>query len=198
MSSTWTVSLGLPDRLRPQAAWLYWQAFGPKLGVILGPDARALAFLESVIRADHVLIATAQDGGLVGLAGFKSPEGSFAMGDPAALRQVYGPWGSFWRARLLAWLSSEVDNANFLIDGICVSPKARGQGIGTALVNGLCAQAEGRGYPAVRLDVIATNTGAQRLYRRMGFAQTGVHDIGLLRFVFGFARSVSMVRSLKA
>ena len=39
---------------RPQ---LYWQAFGGKLGRVLGPDARALAFLERVIREDHVIVA---------------------------------------------------------------------------------------------------------------------------------------------
>ncbi|MEI6800864.1 MAG: GNAT family N-acetyltransferase [Pseudomonadota bacterium] len=196
MSGAWTVSLGLPLGLRPQAARLYWDAFGPKLGIVLGPNTRALAFLQSVICADHALIVTDRTGALLGLAGFKTPQGSFAMGNPAALRQFYGPWGAFWRIRLLGWLSSEVDNDNFLIDGICVASTAQGQGIGTALIDGLCAQALTRGYRAVRLDVIDTNSGAQRLYRRMGFVQTAVHDIGLLRFAFGFARSVTMVRRL--
>jgi ribosomal protein S18 acetylase RimI-like enzyme len=163
---------------------------------VLGPNRRALAFLENVIRADHVLIATAQDGSLLGLAGFKTPKGSFAMGNPQALRQFYGPWGGLWRKVLLGLLSSEVDNDNFLIDGICVAPQARGQGIGTALLHALCDQAQARGYSGVRLDVIATNTRAQRLYRREGFVQTQQHDIGLLRFVFGFASSVTMVRQL--
>jgi ribosomal protein S18 acetylase RimI-like enzyme len=97
---------------------------------------------------------------------------------------------------LLGLLSSEVDNDNFLIDGICVAPQARGQGIGTALLHALCDQAQARGYSGVRLDVIATNTPAQRLYRREGFVQTQQHDIGLLRFVFGFASSITMVRRL--
>ena len=126
MTGAWTLSHGLPNSLRPDAAQLYWHAFGPKLGRVLGPDRRALAFLENVIRADHVLIATAQDGSLLGLAGFKTPKGSFAMGNPQALRQFYGPWGGLWRKVLLGLLSSEVDNDNFLIDGICVAPQARG------------------------------------------------------------------------
>ena len=196
MTGAWTLSHGLPNSLRPDAAQLYWHAFGPKLGRVLGPDRRALAFLENVIRADHVLIATAQDGSLLGLAGFKTPKGSFAMGNPQALRQFYGPWGGLWRNLLLGLLSSEVDNDNFLIDGICVAPQARGQGIGTALLHALCDQAQARGYSGVRLDVIAANTRAQRLYRREGFVQTQQHDIGLLRFVFGFASSITMVRHL--
>ena len=57
MSETGKVSLhcGLPETLRPQAARLYWQAFGGKLGLVLGPEARALRFLERVIRGDHVI-----------------------------------------------------------------------------------------------------------------------------------------------
>lgn len=196
MTGDWSLSLGLPKTLRHDAARLYWQAFGPKLGMVLGPERRALAFLESVIRADHVLIVTSKDGQLLGLAGFKTPKGSFAMGNPAALRQFYGPWGGFWRKHLLGLLSSEVDNDNFLIDGICVAPQARGQGIGTALLSGLNDQGQARGYPAVRLDVVATNTRAQRLYRREGFVQTGHHDIGLLRYIFRFTRSITMLRRL--
>ena len=196
MTGDWTVSVGLPLGLRPTAAQLYWHAFGSKLGVVLGPELRALAFLDCVMRADHVVIATAKDGSLLGLAGFKTPEGSFAMGNRAAFRQFYGPWGGFWRKYLLGLLSNEVDNVNFLIDGICVAPHARGQGIGTALLHALYDQAKARGYGAVRLDVIATNTRAQKLYRREGFAQTQLHDIGLLRFIFGFSRSITMVRGV--
>lgn len=191
-----TLCLGLPPHLRHDAARLYWQAFGPKLGLVLGPERRALAFLQTVIRADHVVIATTREGQLVGLAGFKSPEGSFAMGNTHDMRKFYGIWGGLWRRSLLGLLSSEVDNENFLIDGICVAPSARGQGIGSALLKALCEQAEQRGYPALRLDVIATNTRAQGLYRRLGFVQTAHHDIGLLRFVFRFARSITMVKRL--
>ena len=196
MTGDWSVSLGLPKSLRRDAAQLYWQAFGPKLGIVLGPEHRALAFLEGVIRADHVLIVTGEDGSLLGLAGFKSPNGSFAMGNPTALRAFYGPWGGLWRKHLLGLLSSEVDNDNFLIDGVCVAPHARGKGIGTALLHGLYDQAQARGYPALRLDVVATNTRAQSLYRREGFIQTQHHDIGPLRYVFGFERSITMVRRL--
>ena len=103
---------------------------------------------------------------------------------------------TFWRAGLLGLLSNEVDTQNFLIDGICVDQKARGQGIGTALVKSLCDQARARGYSAVRLDVISTNTRAQSRYLRLGFVQTRQHDIGLLRFVFRFARSITMVKRL--
>lgn len=70
---------GIPAHLIPQAAALYWQAFGSKLGRVMGPEARAHQFLERVIRPDHAVVMLDQ-GQLVGLAGFKSPKGSFAGG----------------------------------------------------------------------------------------------------------------------
>ena len=43
-----TLQFGLPDRLRADAARLYWQAFGSKLGAVMGPEPRALRFLMRV------------------------------------------------------------------------------------------------------------------------------------------------------
>jgi RimJ/RimL family protein N-acetyltransferase len=48
----------------------------------------------------------------------------------------------------------------------------------------------------VRLDVIDTNRRARALYERLGFAVEKTDDIGLLRFVFGFRRSHTMVKPL--
>ncbi len=191
-----TLTLGLPDHLRHDAARLYWQAFGGKLGFVMGPEPRAVAFLAQVIRADHVIIALAHDGGLLGLAGFKSRQGSFAAGDAAAMRSAYGLVGGYWRSKLLGMLSNEVDNVNFLLDGICVASPARGMGLGSALLDAICVEAARRGYPAVRLDVIDANWRAQNLYRRLGFVETRRQSIGLLRYVFGFASTITMVRRL--
>lgn len=191
-----TVQRGLPQDQRGAAAVLYWQAFGGKLGQVLGPDARALAFLERVIRADHAIVAL-QDGRIVGLAGFKTPYGAFAGGSMADLRLVYGPLGSLWRAALLRLLGRDVDNARFLMDGICVAREARGQGIGSLLVEAICDEARNRGYAEVRLDVVDTNWRARALYERLGFRQGGVEHIGPLRHVFGFQSATMMVRRVR-
>lgn len=189
-----TIRRGLPFDLRPQAARLYWQAFGGKLGSVLGPEDRALAYVTRVIRADHVFIALDDRGDLLGLAGFKTPQGSFAGGTPADLRAVYGHFGGWWRAALFGWLGREVDNDRFLVDGICVSREARGRGIGSALLDALCAEGAARGYHSVRLDVIDTNWRARALYERQGFTPLATRPIGLLRHVFGFAAATTMVR----
>lgn len=193
-----TVFSGLHPHLRPQAARLYWEAFGGKLGRVLGPDERAIAFFERVIRTDHCLAALDETGALVGLAGFKTPSGSFAGGGWSDLTAIYGPFGGRWRGCLLWCLNREVDNDRFLVDGICVARSQRGRGIGTLLLAALYDEAARRGYRSIRLDVIEGNWRARALYERQGFLATRTERMGLLRHLFGFAASTTMVRPLTA
>lgn len=189
------LQLGLPPALRPQAAHLYWQAFGSKLGRVMGPEPRALAYLTRIIREDHVIVALDGDR-LLGLAGFRTPQGSFAVGEPSDLTAIYGLWGGIWRGELMRHLSNEVDNENFLLDGLCVRDTNRGQGLGRALMAAVAAEARLRGYPGVRLDVVQENTRARALYQRLGYVETKRQSIGWLRPFFGFAAAVTMVRKL--
>lgn len=191
-----TLHKGLPAKLRRDGARLYWEAFGPKLGRVLGPDIRAQTFLERVIEADQCIVALGDDGSLLGLAGFKTSGGSFAGGTLADLRAVYGGWGAFWRGTLLSALDREVVTDVFLMDGICVAAPARGQGIGAALLSALYDEAAARGYQSIRLDVVDSNSRARALYDREGFVPTRTTRVGLLKHVFGFASSTTMVRSL--
>lgn len=193
---TFTLQIGLPDHLRKDAARLYWLAFGGKLGRVLGPDHKALALLDMVMRNDHVIVALSADDALLGLVGFKSPDGAFAGGGFADLRHIFGLPGASWRAAILWLLERDLDNDRFLMDGICVSEAARGQGVGTALLDAICAEGRKRGYPAVRLDVIDVNPRARALYERQGFVPTRTSQLGMLRWVFGFSAATTMVRSL--
>ncbi len=187
-----TIHHGLPSHLRADAARLYWMAFGEKLGRVLGPDARAQRMLLRIIRADHAIVAL-RDGRLLGLVGFKTPKGAFAGGGFADLWAIYGI-GAIWRGAALWLLSREVDNDRFLLDGLCVDPVARGQGVGTALLDAISVEAQARGYGAVRLDVVDTNPRARALYEREGFRELHTTDMGPLRHLFGFSRSTAMER----
>ena len=190
------IEQGLPEYLRAEAAVLYWQAFGGKLGRVLGPDAKALAYLERVMRADHCLTAYDRSGLLVGIAGFKSAQGSFAGGSEADLRAVYGPIGGRWRAQLLRLLGNDADSSRFLLDGLCVSDTVRGQGVGTLLLEAIVAEGRARGYSAVRLDVVDTNARARALYERRGFVVDRTEPIGPLRLIFGFSAAHTMIRPI--
>ncbi|WP_022704652.1 GNAT family N-acetyltransferase [Pseudorhodobacter ferrugineus] len=191
---------GLPDRLRAEAAELYWEAFGEKLCRVMGPKPRALAFLYNALRADHVILALSQGGvdrgDLLGLAGFKTHAGAFAGGEWTDLKAVYGLFGAAWRATVLSLLERDVENERFLMDGICVAPAARGQGIGTLLLIAVCKEAQAHGFCGVRLDVISNNPRARALYERFGFVAVKTDRLGLLRHVFGFDASTTMVKTL--
>lgn len=81
------VESGFGDADRARVARLYWQAFADKLGWVMGPEARALDFIETVLSPDHALVA--RDGGVVvGVAGFKTAHGALlaAICDAAASR----------------------------------------------------------------------------------------------------------------
>lgn len=190
------IAFGLPGPLRHAAAELYWQAFGSKLGRVMGPDARAIAYLDATIMPDHAVVALDAAGSLLGLAGFKTHQGAFAGGGLRDLMRAYGVIGGLLRGAALWCLSREVDNERFLFDGICVAPAARGQGVGSGLIEATARLAATRGYHEMRLDVIDTNIRARALYERLGFRAAGVHRLGLLRHLFGFEASVTMVRAV--
>lgn len=191
---TITLQHGLPIALLPDAAQLYWQAFGGKLGEVMGPEPRALRYFERVIQPKFAIIALDDTGTLLGMAGYKTPAGSFAGGSGADLRAIYGVVGSAWRMPLLWFLGREVDNNRFLLDGICVTKNARGLGIGSALLTAICTEAVARGYRAVRLDVIDTNWRAKALYERLGFVTEKTTSIGVLRWAFGFRSATTMIK----
>lgn len=194
------VVAGLPDALRADAAWLYWQAFGSKLGRVLGPDARALAFLADSMTAEHALAALDDDGRLLGLIGFRAGAVGFAGGSYAALVRCYGRAGALWRGAAL-WALTQgsadaADHGRLLIDGLCVAAEARGRGVGTALIEALVRSPAAEGYRELHLEVIDSNLRARALYERLGFRAVRTARLGPLRHLFGFRAAVTMVRPL--
>lgn len=187
---------GIPPNLREQAVDLYWRAFGPKLGRVMRPEAKARRYLVRVMQTENCIAALDDHGQLLGLAGFKTDKASFAGGTMADLSAIYGSFGSLWRGFLLRQLGDDSAPEHFLLDGLCVADAAQGQGIGTALLNTICAEARLRGFDAVRLDVIDSNTRAKALYERCGFRLQRTARLGPLRHVFGYAAACVMLRAL--
>ena len=56
---------------------------------------------------------------------------------------------------------------------LLLMPAAQNRGVGSAIVGDLIASANMAGKP-VRLRILPVNTGAQRLYERLGFAVKGI------------------------
>lgn len=191
-----SVGSGFTEAERPVVARLYWQAFGGKLGRVMGPEDKAQACIARAIRPDHALIARDGRGHVIGVAGFRTRDGSFLDPDDATLVSVYGRSGGVLRGHLLSLLASEVDNRRFLVDGICVAPGQRGQGVGTALIEALAQEARRRGHAALKLEVQARNRRARALYERLGFERVGGGRSALAGLLFRLPAWVVMARAV--
>ncbi|SMY06843.1 GNAT family N-acetyltransferase [Flavimaricola marinus] len=190
------ISPGFEAHERPRIAELYWDAFGQKLGRTLGPRHKALNFIVRVLSPDYAICARGNDGRLLGVVGFKTMDGALVDGDFSDMAAVYGWIGAAWRVLLLTAMERDVENTRFLMDGIFVDPAARGQGVGSRLLEAVAQEAAARGYSELRLDVIDSNGRARALYERRGFAAIGEMSTGWMRHVFGFRSSTTMVRRL--
>ncbi|MEC1180811.1 GNAT family N-acetyltransferase [Metasolibacillus meyeri] len=84
-------------------------------------------------------------------------------------------------ANLAAWLQAknastiidaEAHDDEFYIDTVCVTPHARGLGIGTKLLKFAEEQAIAKGYTKLSLNVELEKDKARALYERLGFTIT--------------------------
>lgn len=190
------ITPGFEETERPRIAALYWQAFGPKLGLLLGPRDRALHYITNALNPGHAICARDGSGEIIGVAGFKTAEGSLVDGHFSRMVADYGRIGAALRFAALAALSTDIDNTRFLVDGLFVAEEARDRGVGTRLLEAIAQEAAGRGYREIRLDVIDSNDRARNLYERRGFVAVEHSRTGLLSILFGFNSATVMVRRL--
>ena len=190
------ISPGFSEAERETVARLFWEAFSGKLGRLMRPEPKALAFLCRALRSDFARVARDGEGRLLGVAGIKTPRGGLVAGGLRELAAAYGWPGALWRGPLLELTERPLAPNQMLLDGLFVAPAARGRGVGTALVGAVIAEAEGLGLREVRLDVVDSNPRARALYARLGFVPAGEDRLGPLGLVFGFRRSTRMIRRL--
>ncbi len=188
------IEAGFREDERAVAAQLYWQAFGAKLGKVLGPSSRAIPFLTAVMDPDFAIVARDAGGQLLGMAGFKTPEGGLINGGLRDMARHYGWFGTAWRAVLLSALERDPEAGVLQMDGIFVAQAARGKGVGGQLLDAVTARAAELALRVVRLDVIDTNPRARALYERKGFLAMTRSHTGPLRHIFGFRSALRMER----
>lgn len=173
-----------------RAASVYCAGLREKIQPLLGPVERAAGVLACGLNADRMVLARL-GGEIVGVAGFRhGGRGAFSHGLRELVRE-YGVSGVLRGAGLL--MLGRAEGAGWLVmDGLAVDERARGRGIGTALLHAIAAEAKRLGKAEVRLSVIDTNGRARALYERVGFAARRESSIGPLRWVFAFRRVTEM------
>ncbi len=185
---------GIPDAMRSSAAALYDDAFGAKFAVAISSREQRLALLADSLNLAFAFGAT-ENNRLVGLAGYKTRQGSFTDGMTYnALLKHAGLIRGNWATLVFSLYERSLTSGQLLMDGIVVDASARGRGIGTRLLNELTTFGKSNGYETVRLDVIDTNPSARRMYERNGFTATRTESFGYLRWLLGFGASTTLVR----
>lgn len=183
---------GIPSELRESAAKLYDIAFGGKLALAI-PNAGDRVQLLSKCLELEFSVAAYDDTNLVGLAGFSTTDGSLTGGlDYRGLLSELGWMKGNRAAAVFSLYERKAKKGELLMDGIVVDPKYRGKGIGTRLFSKLMEYAKSKKYSTIRLDVIDTNPGARRLYKRLGFCEEKTEQFEFLRGVLGFGSSTTM------
>ena len=81
-------------------------------------------------------------------------------------------------ARPVGRLLLHVDAHHWHMVDIALISAARNQGIGTGVIAALAREARTQGVPQLRLMVLASNSGARRLYARLGFISTDAAKSG--------------------
>ena len=190
------IEQGLRPEHRDAAVDLFWEAFKGKLAPVMQPEARALSFLRTAVDPAHAISAVSDQGELLGIAGFKTADGGFVGGGMRDVCAAYGLTGGIWRSLTLSVLDRPVEEGSLLMDGIFVAEAARGQGIGTILLDAVKQKARELGSASVRLDVIDSNPRARALYERQGFVAQETSETGPFRYVFGFQSSTRMICTL--
>ena len=75
------------------------------------------------------------------------------------------------------WRVDAEDSKTAVVHTLGVSPHCAGRGVGLDMVKGAVALARGRGWRALRLDVLEGNDPALRLYERAGFQYIATKEI---------------------
>lgn len=179
-----------------KAAKIYDEAFGAKFAIAIPNTDDRLHMLESCFMGEYAFVAV-ESGELLGLAGYNTTEGALTGG--GSLKSLISQLGFFaaLRAALVFTVFERTPKAHELVmDGIAVSAKNRGMGIGGQLLDSIINYAADKGYKKLRLDVIDTNPLAKKLYAKKGFKPVHTQYFPYLKRVLGFSASTTMVLTL--
>ncbi|MHB1294114.1 MAG: GNAT family N-acetyltransferase [Anaerolineae bacterium] len=165
-------------------AAIYWEAFGRKLRPALGARERALRVLEQDLHPEAAFGAY-RGGELLGIAGVTVENERILDVRSATCVAEYGWLRGRILARMMGYVYNQPHEGEVYVSALAVTPKARGQGVGTALLEEVLAYTHALGKHSIGLEVIDTNPGARRLYERMGFGVVKHQRMPYARF-WGF------------
>ena len=102
----------------------------------------------------------------------------------------------------IRWSQQVQDNEVAVIHILAVSPNAQGKGIGSEMIRKAIRLARTNGMKAIRLDALASNTPAHKIYKALGFEYRGqqhlyAENTGWTDFYFFEYKEVTIIRFIE-
>lgn len=187
----------VPENQRQRAGEIYYEAFRRKLQPLVGKPASTRRVLASGFALD-MAIGAFSEGNLLGLAGLHSFAGIFSRVELNDCLKQFGPLRGLyaWSVLNLFGAGAKCPPGHLRIAAIAVDEKARGQGLGSRLLETVFDKARREGFKAVRLEVVDTNLRAKKLYQNLGFVVVETHAYPITSGWLGFAKEYVMVKTL--
>lgn len=187
---------GLADEHVEDALRVAYGAFAKKFRIgFRDSDDLIRLFRDSV---DPTRCFSAEvEGQLMGFLAFKTDSRDFFLLRPASVFARFSPWRAIlivFNLLLLAGRGARADE--FMVDAVAVSGASRGMGLGTALMERAEQCARDAGKCRMTLQVIGENTGAIRLYKRLGYRTVGAQSGFLVRMAARTSQVLTMEKSL--
>ncbi len=187
---------GLPVALLEEAIKIYCEAFYQKLIPLVGNRQKITPFIKKTTDFDACFYAI-NSGKVLGIAGIQDRANNFIRN--VSLGELLKDF-TLLRSLLIRYVyrykTAKVAEDLVRIDSIAVAKDARGTGIGTALINKVFEYAADNNLKKVMLEVVDTNSGAKRLYERLGFEVVREKKYGLITKRAGFTSEFIMLRKL--
>lgn len=185
----------LPDTPLGDSAIAYACSGRAVLKFILGsPERRSRLFARAFCR-DRAAIAI-RGNTVVGYATFVLNGRGPYRPSFADFRREYGIVRDTLAFLIFYLVEGRHRSPNLYVYGVNVRAEARRSGVGSALIDAMCAEAARAGCRAVELEVSSQNRGSTGFYIRKGFAVTKVMRLGPLRHVLSYSTVTKMKRTL--
>lgn len=187
---------GIPGEFRERAVLLFEEAFGQKFRASIKSQEKRIELLRESFCLDFC-IGAFDDGELIGIAGFKTGEGSLTGNITfQTLRKTLGFFSALRAAAVFMLYDRAQTPGELLMDGISVTLSHRGKGVGKRLLAEIESHAIEEKLSSIRLDVIDGNPRARKLYEQQGFVAVKTERFEYLRWLLGFGGATTLVKEV--
>ena len=190
-----TVTEGLAAEHVEDALRLLHEAFEKKLRIgFRDADDFVRLFRDGVNRP--ACLAATEDGALLGVLALQYPKLEVYEVRLGSLFSRFTPWRAALILANMLILYTPPREGVLEVDQLAVAPAARGKGVGTMLLEAAEVKARAMGVGKMALSVISENTGAIRLYERVGYVKTGAVGGSMVRALVKSAEVWHMEKEL--